>query len=104
MDGCYCVNSLIICKLAHNSSYMFSACPNQAFNSLQNLGKENDHVTSQISFQWVFVFYLELREIDLFLLHLTCSRGHPVSVQFRVSYQNITPFIQNLTNALSLSG
>ena len=41
---------------------------------------------------------LELIEIDLFLLHLTCGRGRPVSAQLRVSYQDITPPIQNFTS------
>ena len=43
---------------------------------------------------------LEFSEIDLFLFRLTCGRGRPVSAQLRVSYQNITPSLQNLTSRI----
>ena len=35
-------------------------------------------------------------EFSVFLLQLTCERGRPVSAQIRVSYQIITPSIQNV--------
>ena len=33
-------------------------------------------------------------------LSLTCGLGRPVSAQFRVSYQNITPSILNFTSGI----
>ena len=41
---------------------------------------------------------VEFSEIDVFLSQLTCGRGHPVSAKICVSYQNITPSIQNFTS------
>ena len=41
---------------------------------------------------------LELSDIDLFLLHLTCDRRRPVCSQLCVSYSNISPLLQNFTS------
>ena len=40
----------------------------------------------------------KLNEIDLFLLHLMYGRGRLVSAPLSLSYQNITPSIQNFTS------
>ena len=47
--------------------------------------------------RWSALFQ-EFSEIDLFLPHLTCGRGRPVSAQLCVSYLSVTPSIQKFTS------
>ena len=58
--------------------------------------------SSVLHLKRVQLLSLEFSEIDLFLLYLTCGRdrGRTVSAQLRVSYQNITPSIQNFTSGI----